>query len=76
MHLQINSREKMVVFLLNSTPTINRRRHCSLVLITGTSLNGLGFECARVIARYANLIILTGYNTERYAFFRFDLSGV
>ncbi|KAJ7916132.1 short-chain dehydrogenase [Mycena leptocephala] len=35
------------------------------VLITGTSLNGLGFECARVIARYANLIILTGYNTER-----------
>ncbi|KAJ7723287.1 hypothetical protein DFH07DRAFT_856055 [Mycena maculata] len=35
------------------------------VLITGTSLNGLGFESARVIAKYANLIIITGYNAER-----------
>ncbi|KAJ7148722.1 short-chain dehydrogenase [Mycena crocata] len=35
------------------------------VLITGTSLNGLGFETARVIAKYANLVIITGYNAER-----------
>ncbi|KAJ7694844.1 NAD-P-binding protein [Mycena rosella] len=35
------------------------------VLITGTSLNGLGFETARVIAKYAALVIITGYNTER-----------
>ncbi|KAK7044610.1 short-chain dehydrogenase/reductase family protein [Favolaschia claudopus] len=35
------------------------------VLITGTSLNGLGFEAARVIAKYANLVIITGYNSER-----------
>ncbi|KAJ6551709.1 NAD-P-binding protein [Mycena capillaripes] len=35
------------------------------VLITGTSLNGLGFESARVIAKYANLVIITGYNKER-----------
>jgi hypothetical protein len=36
------------------------------VLITGTSLNGLGFENARVIAKYANLVIFTGYSPERY----------
>ncbi|KAJ7480693.1 short-chain dehydrogenase [Mycena latifolia] len=35
------------------------------VLITGTSLNGIGFETARVIAKYANLVIITGYNSER-----------
>ncbi|KAF7365707.1 Short-chain dehydrogenase/reductase family protein [Mycena venus] len=35
------------------------------VLITGTSLNGLGFETARVIAKYASLVIITGYNAER-----------
>ncbi|KAJ7062258.1 NAD-P-binding protein [Mycena amicta] len=35
------------------------------VLITGTSLNGIGFEAARVIAKYANLVIITGYNEER-----------
>ncbi|KAK6987717.1 short-chain dehydrogenase/reductase family protein [Favolaschia claudopus] len=35
------------------------------VLVTGTSLNGLGFETARVIAKYANLVIITGYNSER-----------
>ncbi|KAJ6450090.1 hypothetical protein C8R45DRAFT_1224228 [Mycena sanguinolenta] len=35
------------------------------VLVTGTSLNSLGFETARAIARYANLIIITGYNPER-----------
>ncbi|KAJ7456253.1 NAD-P-binding protein [Mycena galericulata] len=31
----------------------------------GTSINGLGFEAARVIAKYANLVIITGYNSER-----------
>ncbi|KAF7350628.1 Short-chain dehydrogenase/reductase family protein [Mycena sanguinolenta] len=35
------------------------------VLVTGTSLNGIGFETARVIAKYANLIIITGHNPER-----------
>ncbi|KAK7033423.1 short-chain dehydrogenase/reductase family protein [Favolaschia claudopus] len=35
------------------------------VLITGTSLNGIGFDTARVIAKYANLVIITGYNAER-----------
>ncbi|KAJ7676526.1 hypothetical protein DFH06DRAFT_1428019 [Mycena polygramma] len=35
------------------------------VLLTGTSLNGIGFEAARVIANYANLVIITGYNSER-----------
>ncbi|KAJ7449235.1 hypothetical protein FB451DRAFT_1531562 [Mycena latifolia] len=35
------------------------------VLVTGTSLNGLGFEAARVIAKYAALVVITGYNAER-----------
>ncbi|KAK7065089.1 short-chain dehydrogenase/reductase family protein [Favolaschia claudopus] len=35
------------------------------VLITGTSLNGIGFYAAQVIAKYANLVIITGYNSER-----------
>ncbi|KAJ7623063.1 hypothetical protein DFH06DRAFT_1481826 [Mycena polygramma] len=35
------------------------------VLITGTSINGLGFETARVIAAYAKLVVITGYNGER-----------
>ncbi|KAJ7035173.1 hypothetical protein C8F04DRAFT_1099303 [Mycena alexandri] len=35
------------------------------VLITGTSMNGLGFENARVVAKHANLVIITGYNAER-----------
>ncbi|KAF7348071.1 Short-chain dehydrogenase/reductase family protein [Mycena sanguinolenta] len=35
------------------------------VLITGTSIDGIGFEAARVLAKYANLVIITGYSTER-----------
>ncbi|KAJ7457958.1 NAD-P-binding protein [Mycena galericulata] len=35
------------------------------VLITGTSINGLGYETARAIAKYANLVIITGYNADR-----------
>ncbi|KAJ6595023.1 NAD-P-binding protein [Mycena vulgaris] len=35
------------------------------VLITGTSVNGIGFEAARVIAKYANLVIITGYDANR-----------
>ncbi|KAJ7644809.1 hypothetical protein FB45DRAFT_1116657, partial [Roridomyces roridus] len=35
------------------------------VLITGTSIGGIGFEAARVIAKYANLVIITGYDAER-----------
>ncbi|CAK5267262.1 unnamed protein product [Mycena citricolor] len=43
------------------------------VLITGTSLNSLGFETARVVAKYANLVIITGYNTERLKLARAEL---
>ncbi|KAF8194449.1 hypothetical protein K438DRAFT_1588204 [Mycena galopus ATCC 62051] len=35
------------------------------ILMTGTSLNSLGFETARAIARYANLVVIAGYNAER-----------
>ncbi|KAJ7109603.1 NAD-P-binding protein [Mycena crocata] len=35
------------------------------VLITGTSLNGIGFETARVLAKHANLVVITGYNSNR-----------
>nr|GAT61171.1 short-chain dehydrogenase/reductase family protein [Mycena chlorophos] len=35
------------------------------VLVTGTSLNGIGFETARATAKYANLVVITGYNEER-----------
>ncbi|CAK5267248.1 unnamed protein product [Mycena citricolor] len=35
------------------------------VLITGTSINGIGFETARAIAKYANLVVITGHNEER-----------
>ncbi|KAK7050681.1 short-chain dehydrogenase/reductase family protein [Favolaschia claudopus] len=35
------------------------------VLVTGTSLNGIGFDTARVIAKYANLVVITGYNEDR-----------
>ncbi|KAF7369892.1 Short-chain dehydrogenase/reductase family protein [Mycena sanguinolenta] len=35
------------------------------VLVTGSSINGLGFETARAIAKHANLVIITGYNAER-----------
>ncbi|KAJ7081127.1 hypothetical protein B0H15DRAFT_953141 [Mycena belliarum] len=35
------------------------------VLITGTSLNGIGFEAARVLARHANLVIITGHDADR-----------
>ncbi|KAJ7837820.1 hypothetical protein B0H14DRAFT_2449229 [Mycena olivaceomarginata] len=35
------------------------------VLITGTSINGLGFQAAQTIAKYANLVIITGHSAER-----------
>ncbi|KAJ7663086.1 hypothetical protein DFH06DRAFT_1128424 [Mycena polygramma] len=35
------------------------------VLITGTSINGIGFEAARVLSKHANLVVITGYNVER-----------
>ncbi|KAJ7465035.1 hypothetical protein FB451DRAFT_428285 [Mycena latifolia] len=35
------------------------------VLVTGTSLNGIGFETARVLAKHANFVIITGHNSER-----------
>jgi NAD(P)-dependent dehydrogenase (short-subunit alcohol dehydrogenase family) len=42
--------------------TLNFR---NTVLITGTSLNGIGFETARVLAKHANLVIITGHNSDR-----------
>ncbi|KAJ7744146.1 hypothetical protein B0H16DRAFT_1693286 [Mycena metata] len=35
------------------------------ILVTGTSLKGIGFETARAMAKYANRVIITGYNAER-----------
>ncbi|KAF7293207.1 hypothetical protein HMN09_01198800 [Mycena chlorophos] len=35
------------------------------ILITGTTINGIGFEAARAVAPYANLVVITGYNAER-----------
>jgi len=35
------------------------------VLITGTSINGFGFETARVVAKYAHLVIIAGYSSDR-----------
>lgn len=39
----------------------------TIVLITGTSVGGMGYETARVLAKYANKVILAGSNEERYA---------
>ncbi|KAF7358248.1 Short-chain dehydrogenase/reductase family protein [Mycena venus] len=36
-----------------------------IVLITGTSLNGIGFETALAIAKRANLVTIMGYNADR-----------
>ncbi|KAJ7142686.1 NAD-P-binding protein [Mycena epipterygia] len=36
------------------------------ILITGTSINGIGFEAVRTIAKHANLVVITGYNSERH----------
>ncbi|KAJ6564949.1 hypothetical protein DFH09DRAFT_1475475 [Mycena vulgaris] len=38
------------------------------VLITGTSLNGMGFEAARTIAKHANLVVITCPNAKRSIF--------
>ncbi|KAJ6584396.1 putative short-chain dehydrogenase [Mycena capillaripes] len=35
------------------------------VLITGTSVGGIGFETALAIAKYANFVIITGHNADR-----------
>ncbi|KAJ7916004.1 hypothetical protein B0H13DRAFT_2323861 [Mycena leptocephala] len=35
------------------------------ILITGTSVSGIGFETARVLAKHASLMIITGHNSER-----------
>jgi short-subunit dehydrogenase involved in D-alanine esterification of teichoic acids len=40
----------------------------AIVLITGTSMNGIGFETARAIAKHANVVIITGYHEERSVF--------
>lgn len=36
-----------------------------LVLITGATVGGLGFEAARVISLHANLVIVAGSSAER-----------
>ncbi|KAJ6450108.1 hypothetical protein C8R45DRAFT_1114336 [Mycena sanguinolenta] len=35
------------------------------VLVTGSSSGGIGFETARVLAKYAMLVIITGHNANR-----------
>jgi hypothetical protein len=35
-------------------------------LVTGTSIDGIGFETARAITKYAGLVVIAGYNLERY----------
>ncbi|KAJ6494236.1 hypothetical protein C8R45DRAFT_1134913 [Mycena sanguinolenta] len=35
------------------------------VLVTGTTIGGLGCETARAMAKHANLVIITGYSAER-----------
>ncbi|KAJ7777649.1 NAD-P-binding protein [Mycena maculata] len=45
----------LVVFALQLHP----------VLITGSSIGGIGFETARVIAKHAKRVVITGYNEER-----------
>ncbi|KAJ7119781.1 NAD-P-binding protein [Mycena epipterygia] len=49
----------------NVQVSVENASHHLTVLITGTSLNGIGYEAARVIAKHANLVIITGYNSER-----------
>ncbi|KAJ7744029.1 hypothetical protein DFH07DRAFT_963860 [Mycena maculata] len=34
----------------------------------GTSIGGIGFEAARVVAKYAGLLILASYSAERHKF--------
>ncbi|KAF7362765.1 Short-chain dehydrogenase/reductase family protein [Mycena venus] len=36
-----------------------------IVLVTGTSINGIGFDTARVIAKHAKLVVITGHSEER-----------
>ncbi|KAJ7682024.1 hypothetical protein DFH06DRAFT_1463876 [Mycena polygramma] len=35
------------------------------VLVTGTTVGGIGFETARALAKHANLVIITGRNAEK-----------
>ncbi|KAJ6554935.1 hypothetical protein DFH09DRAFT_1165942 [Mycena vulgaris] len=54
----------------NGAQLISLRVHAcgpehAVVLLTGTSMNGIGFETARAIAQHANLLIVTGHNAER-----------
>ncbi|KAF7340861.1 Short-chain dehydrogenase/reductase family protein [Mycena sanguinolenta] len=35
------------------------------VFVTGPTINGLGYETARVLSQHANLVIIAGYNLER-----------
>ncbi|KAJ7064302.1 hypothetical protein C8F01DRAFT_984310 [Mycena amicta] len=35
------------------------------VLVTGTSITGVGFAAARAVAKYAGLVIITGRNSQR-----------
>lgn len=35
------------------------------MLVTGTSLNGIGYETALAIAKHASLVTITGYNADR-----------
>ncbi|KAJ7644678.1 hypothetical protein FB45DRAFT_1053371 [Roridomyces roridus] len=35
------------------------------VLLTGTSMNGIGFEIARVLAQHVDILYIAGHNSER-----------
>ena len=37
-----------------------------LVLITGVTIGGLGYEAAHDIAKYAKILIITGRSVEKY----------
>jgi NAD(P)-dependent dehydrogenase (short-subunit alcohol dehydrogenase family) len=49
----------------NNTTSAGYKSQLPIVLITGTSLNGIGFETVRALAKHANLIVITGHNPDR-----------
>ncbi|KAJ6468534.1 hypothetical protein C8R47DRAFT_805837 [Mycena vitilis] len=75
MSLQINNESGLIERLASAKTSTTTAKEVAAVLaeeiqgknvlITGTSLNGIGYETALAIAKYANLVIITGYNAER-----------
>jgi NAD(P)-dependent dehydrogenase (short-subunit alcohol dehydrogenase family) len=48
----------------NNTTSAGYKSQLPIVLITGTSLNGIGFETARALAKHANPLVITGHNPD------------